>query len=393
LTVIAIFGGIATFVAWFVSGDGLSFAVERLVAVLVIACPHALGLAVPLTASISTTLAARNGFLVKQRLALESARSVDIILFDKTGTLTTGEYGVEKIIAAAGRIERDVVQLAASVDSHSEHFISRAVVNHAKRGNIPLLPVADFRRIAGRGVSGKVDGRTVFAGGEAILGEAKTGLGGDLAREVSPLATQGKTIIYVILDSEVIGAVALGDIIRRESKEALASLKEMGVKTAMVTGDSEEVAKWVADELGVDEYFSKVLPGEKADKVKLLQSKGLKVAMVGDGINDAPALTQADLGIAIGAGTNVAIESAGIILVKNDPRDIPKIMKLSRLTYSKMIQNLWWAAGYNIAAMPLAAGVLFSYGILLQPAVSAVLMSLSTVIVSVNAIFLKRTSL
>jgi len=390
LTIIAVTIGAITFVVWLSSGDGLSFAVERLVAVLVIACPHALGLAVPLTASISTTLAARNGFLVKQRIALESARNIDVVLFDKTGTLTTGEYGVEKVIAAPDRKESDVIQLAASVDARSEHFISQAIVKYAKAENIPLLPVTDFKRIAGRGVKGNVNGKEVFAGGEAILEEAKAVVGVELKKSVASFSEQGKTIIYVIFGGEIAGAIALGDIIRDESRGAIAKLKAMGIKTAMITGDSEEVAKWVAGELGIDEYFSRVLPGEKSEKVKLLQSKGLKVAMVGDGINDAPALTQADLGIAIGAGTNVAVESAGIILVKNDPGDIPKIVKLSRLTYRKMIQNLWWAAGYNVVAMPLAAGVLVSYGILLQPAVSAVLMSLSTVIVSVNAIFLKR---
>lgn len=382
LTLIAITVGVITFAAWLSGGSGASFAIERLVAVLVIACPHALGLAVPLIASISTTLAAKNGFLVKQRMALESARNIDIILFDKTGTLTTGEYGVEKVVAAPNQKESDVIQLAASVDSHSEHFVSKAIVRYAKDKNIPLLPIEDFKRISGKGVSASVQGKRILAGGEAMIGQAP--------KETEIFSKQGKTIIYAIADENIIGFIVLGDIIRNESREAIAGLKAMGIKTAMVTGDSEEVAKWVADELEIDEYFARVLPGEKSEKVKLLQSKGLKVAMVGDGINDAPALTQADLGIAIGAGTNVAVESAGIILVRNDPRDIPKIIKLSRLTYAKMIQNLWWATGYNIIAMPLAAGVLVSYGILLQPAVSAVLMSLSTVIVSVNAVLLKR---
>lgn len=384
LTLVAITVGAVTFAVWLSNGSGVSFAIERLVAVLVIACPHALGLAVPLIASISTTLAAKNGFLVKRRLALESARNIDIILFDKTGTLTTGEYGVEKVVALPNQKESDVIQLAASVDSHSEHFVSKAIVRYAKEKNIPLLPIEDFRRISGKGVSALVQGKKILAGGEAILDQIPK------TKETEIFSNQGKTVIYVIADGNVIGFIVLGDIIREESREAIAGLKTMGIKTAMVTGDSEEVAKWVANELGIDEYFARVLPGEKSEKVKLLQSKGFKVAMVGDGINDAPALTQADLGIAIGAGTNVAVESAGIILVRNDPRDIPKIIKLSRLTYVKMVQNLWWATGYNIIAMPLAAGVLVSYGILLQPAVSAVLMSLSTVIVSINAILLKR---
>lgn len=300
---------------------------------------------------------------------------------------------MEKVVAEGGHNEKEVIQLAASVDAHSEHFISQAIVKYAKEKIIPLMPVMDFKRIAGRGVSGKVNGRMIFAGGEAILEEAKAVASNDIRDVIVPLSEQGKTIIYVITDGKMVGVIALGDIIREESREAVAQLKMMGIKTAMITGDSAEVAKWVADELKIDEYFARVLPGEKSEKVKLLQAKGLKVGMVGDGINDAPALTQADLGIAIGAGTNVAIESAGIILVKNDPRDIPKIITLSRLTYAKMIQNLFWAAGYNVVAIPLAAGVLASKGILLSPALGAVFMSLSTVIVATNAMLLRRRKL
>ncbi len=399
LTNIAIAGGLITFFVWFLSDKGFDFAVERLVAVLVIACPHALGLAVPLVASISTTVAARAGFLVKQRLALESARNIDVVLFDKTGTLTKGEYGITAIISNPKFLVSDerILQFAASVDAHSEHFIAKAIVKTTKEKNIPFLEVKDFKRLPGKGVFGIVEGKEIFVGGESILTQTNADLtqtdaenNKDWQQKIKKLAEEGQTIIYVIQNSELSGAIALADIIREESKEAVAALKLLGVKTAIMTGDSEEVAKWVAAEIGIDEYFAKVLPQEKAEKVKLLQSKGLKVAMIGDGINDAPALTQADLGVAIGAGTNVAIESAGIILMRNDPRDIVKIIKLSKLTYRKMAQNIFWATGYNIVAMPLAAGVLVSYGIMLQPAIAAILMSLSSIIVSFNALLLRK---
>jgi len=396
LTNIAITGGLITFVVWFLNDRGFDFAVERLVAVLVIACPHALGLAVPLVASISTTMAAKAGFLVKQRLALELARNIDIVLFDKTGTLTKGEYGVTNIITMTDNYDNEkILRLAASIDSYSEHFISQAIVKTAKEKNISFLEVKDFKRLAGKGVSGMIEGKEIFVGGESILTRINTdtteiNADTELFEKIKKLAKEGQTIIYVIQNGELLGAIALADIIREESKEAVKALKLLGIKTAMVTGDSAEVAKWVSVEIGIDEYFAKVLPQDKAGKVKLLQSEGLKVAMIGDGINDAPALTQADLGVAVGAGTNVAIESAGIILMRNDPRDIVKIIKLSKLTYRKMLQNIFWAMGYNIIAMPLAAGVLVSYGIMLQPAVSAVLMSLSSIIVSFNALLLKR---
>ncbi len=393
LTVIAVVTGVITFIAWLIARGDPAFAVERLVAVLVIACPHALGLATPLVASISTTLGARSGLLVKQRLALEAARNIDIVLFDKTGTLTKGEYGVSRIIALPGVDENEFLRLAASVDAHSEHFIARAIVKEAERRNLKLLPVKNFERLPGKGVKGQANGSAVIVGGEAILPDYKINIPEKMRGELSGFARQGQTIIYVFVNKQFMGAIALSDIIREESRAAIEDLKKLGVKVAMLTGDSEEVAKWVAQELNIDEYFARVLPHEKSEKVKLLQERGMKVAMVGDGINDAPALTQADLGIAIGAGTNVAIESAGIILVKSDPRDIVKIVRLSRATYSKMLQNLFWATGYNVAAIPLAAGVLSSQGIMLQPAFAAVLMSLSTVIVAVNAMLLRRAVL
>lgn len=393
LTLIAVTVGGITFIGWILAGAGPVFAIERLVAVLVIACPHALGLAVPLVASISTTMAARNGLLIKQRLALEAAREVDTILFDKTGTLTKGEYGVDKIWAITAKSRDEVLELAAAVDSHSEHFIARAIVDEAKNKNLAIKEVKDFGRIPGKGVKATLDGKEIAIGSFSLLEERGASLSSDVQKEIMEENKKGKTVIFLLSGKEVLGALALGDVIREESRQAIQSLKENGLKIAMITGDNDEVAQWVASELNIDEYFAKVLPDQKAAKVKLLQEKGAKVAMVGDGVNDAPALTQADLGIAIGAGTNVAIESAGIILVKNDPRDIVKVIRLSRLTYKKMIQNLFWATGYNAIALPLGAGVLASYGILMQPALAAIFMSLSTVIVAINAVLLKRSTL
>ena len=405
LTAVAIITGTITFAAWLASEAGTAFAIERLVAVLVIACPHALGLAIPLVASISTTKAANNGFLVRQRMALEAARKIDVVLFDKTGTLTKGEYGVDEIIpvsrdqmpppkADQPRAEESkVLQLAASVNAYSEHPIAKTIVKEAQKQNLDLLEAKNFQRIPGKGARAEIAGREILVGSETLFQEIGKLNDETLKSKINALAKQGKTIIYVIVNGQLSGVIALADVIREESREALTLLKKNNIKTAMITGDSEDVASWVAKELGIDEYFAKVLPEQKTDKIKILQQKGFKVAMVGDGINDAPALTQADLGIAIGAGTNVAIESAGIVLVRNDPRDIPKIIRLSQLTYSKMIQNLFWAAGYNVIAIPLAAGVLVSKGILLQPALAALLMSLSTVIVAFNALLLRGKKL
>lgn len=363
LTIVAIVGGGITFTAWIALGAGTLTAVERFVAVLVIACPHALGLAVPLVAAISTTMAARNGLLIRQRIALEEARKIDTVLFDKTGTLTKGEFGVVSVTSD------EVLALAAAVETNSEHPIGKAILKEAQKRNLHIGEVREFKTIAGTGVEAKVDGITIFVGHRG-----------------------GKDIV-VEKDGEVIGTIVVADSVRPEAKEAVAHLKEAGILVSMITGDSEDVAKEVANELGIDEYFARVRPEEKSEKVKLLQSNGRRVAVVGDGVNDAPALAQANLGIAIGAGTNVAIESAGIILVKNDPRDIPKIFNLSRLTYNKMIQNLFWATGYNVVAIPLAAGVLAPWGIILQPWLAAVFMSLSTVIVAINAVLLGRRTL
>jgi Cu2+-exporting ATPase len=363
LTIIAIVGGGITFVAWLLAQAGIVTATERLVAVLVITCPHALGLAVPLVAAISTTMAARNGLLIRQRIALEGARKIDTVLFDKTGTLTKGEFGVTSATSD------EVLALAAAVETNSEHPIGKAIVAETRNRDLPIKQIRNFKNIAGTGAQAEVDGTTIFVG------------------------HRGGEDIVVEKDGKRIGTVEVADILRPEAKEAVTKLKSAGLTIAMITGDSEKVAKEVAAELGIDQYFARVRPEEKSAKVRLLQSQGKKVAMVGDGVNDAPALTQADLGIAIGAGTNVAIESAGIVLVKSDPRDIPKIFNLSRLTYNKMIQNLFWATGYNIVAIPLAAGVLASKGIILQPWLAAVFMSASTVIVSVNAVLLRRKTI
>ncbi len=389
LTILAVTAGAITFAAWLWAGESFGFSVERLVAVLVIACPHALGLAIPLVASISTTMASKNGFFVKRRLALEAARNIDTVLFDKTGTLTKGSFGVVAVIGP----ERDVLALAAAANETSEHPLGRAIVAHAKERRMPIPQTSSFSNIRGKGVQVDIEGKRVFVGSSTVLREQGVKVSPEHESKVRTHEREGKTVVHVIREKELVGSIALADVIREESREAISMLKSMGIKVAMITGDAEDVAAWVSKELSIDEYFAHVLPGEKADAVKKLQSRGERVAMVGDGVNDAPALTQADLGIAIGAGTNVAIESAGIILVKNDPRDIPKIIKLSRLTYTKMIQNLFWATGYNVVALPIAAGALAAYGIMLQPAVAAVFMSLSTVIVAFNAALLRRRSL
>ncbi|MDP4007453.1 MAG: copper-translocating P-type ATPase [bacterium] len=389
LTIIAIGSGSLTFLVWIFLQAEFDFALERLVAVLVIACPHALGLAIPLVASISTTKAAQNGFLVRQRLALEGARNIDVVLFDKTGTLTKGEFGVSSIWPTAAKSKEEVLQLASSVDAYSEHPVSKAIVRKAQESNLHLFEVQDFERLSGKGVKGTIQGQEISVGGAAIL----ENLSFSLPLEIQKEAERGSTIIYVLREKELLGVLTLSDVIREESREGIAALRALGVQVVMITGDAEPVASWVAKELGIKEYFARVLPKNKVQKVKELQERGLRVAMVGDGINDAPALTQADLGIAIGAGTNVAIESAGIILIRNDPRDIAKIFRLSQLTYKKMVQNLFWATGYNVIALPLAAGVFAFQGILLQPAVAAIFMSLSTVIVAVNALLLRRAKL
>ncbi len=393
LTFLAVGAGITTLIVWLSLGFGAAFAFERLVAVLVIACPHALGLAIPLVASISTTMGARSGLLIRKRLSLEAAREVDIVLFDKTGTLTQGAFSVATIISNGEHTEEEVLVLAASVNNHSEHVLARAIVADAQEKKIAFHEASGLERIAGKGAKARVAGITVAVGNQSLARDLGVQFTQEYLQNVSALEKEGKTVVHVMQGTELIGSIALADVIRPEAKEAVQKLKDMHVKVAMVTGDAEDVAAWVARELELDDYFARVLPHEKSEKVQLLQSQGMKVAMVGDGVNDAPALAIADVGIAIGAGTNVAIESAGIVLVRSDPRDIPRIIRLSRLTYRKMIQNLFWATGYNVIALPIAAGILYTKGIMLNPAIAAVLMSLSTVIVSINAVLLRREKL
>ena len=385
LTIIALTGGTITFLVWLYLVNDPTFSLERAVTVMVITCPHALGLAVPLVIAISASLAAKNGMLIRNRTAFETARMIDAVVFDKTGTLTKGEFGVTKIVAVNGD-EGELLSIAASLESHSEHPIAQGIVRAAKEKGVRLMEVDDFRAIPGKGVEGVVNGRNVKIVSPGYLKENGIEFDNDAIREV---LERGETVVFILDGEKPLGAISLGDTIRPESREAIRKLKDMGVKCMMLTGDNKSVASWVAKELGLDEFFAEVLPHQKVDVIKSLQSKGLKVAMVGDGVNDAPALVQADVGIAIGAGTDVAIESADIILVRNDPRDVASLIKLARATYRKMLQNLFWATGYNVVAIPLAAGILYWAGILLTPAMAAILMSLSTVIVAINAKFLK----
>lgn len=393
LTITALVTAVVTFVYWLIAKD-TGFALERAVTVLIIACPHALGLAIPLVVAISTTLSARNGLLIRKRLALESARKLDIVLFDKTGTLTKGEHGVTNVWSTKGYTKDDIIHLAASLEQHSEHIVGRGIVSYAKSHHIHLDKVDNFSAIPGLGVQGTLHGdETYIAASYRYIEENKLSVPSSIAGKVKEAAKEGKTEVYLISNNQIIGAVGLADQVRDEAKAAIVSLHQLGIQTAMITGDSKDVAKHVAKQLGLKQYFAEVKPEDKASKVVELQRQGLKVAMVGDGVNDAPALTQADIGIAIGAGTDVAIKSADIILVKSDPQDVVKVIKLSKATYTKMTQNLIWATGYNVFAIPLAAGVLSGYGILLSPALGAVLMSISTIVVALNAQLLRKTQL
>jgi Cu2+-exporting ATPase len=384
LTWVALGGGAITLVAWLLfAGVSFSFAIERTVTVMVIACPHALGLAVPLVVAVSTAIAAGNGLLIRDRTAFETARDLHAIIFDKTGTLTEGRFGVtDTLLFTDDHSQSQLLRYAASVEMHSEHPIAKGIVSAVK----DPLAVEGFRAIPGKGAEGRVDGHEVKVVSPGYLKEQQLTVDDD---HVVQLSAQGKTVVFVMIDGRLQGAIALADIIRPESKQAVALLREMGIRTMMLTGDNRRVAEWVAREIGLDEFFAEVLPHQKSEKVKQVQARGLVVAMTGDGVNDAPALAQADVGIAIGAGTDVAIETADIVLVRSNPLDVVALMKLSRSTYSKMVQNLWWAAGYNIVAIPLAAGVFYGAGILLGPAFGAMLMSLSTVIVAINARMLK----
>ena len=387
LTLTAITVGAVTIVTWLVLDQGFNFALERSVTVMIIACPHALGLAVPLVVAVSTSLSARNGLLIRDRTGFERARGLKAVVFDKTGTLTEGRFGVTDVIPLAEMDDQQLLRLAASLESQSEHPIAQGVVQAANDRQVAYPGPMDFTSIPGRGAQAVVDGEAVKVVSPGYLREK--GLEVD-SGHVLEVAAQGKTVVYVLVADKPVGAIALADIIRPESREAVATLKSMGVQVMMLTGDATPVAAWVAAELGLDDYFAEVLPDQKAAKIQEVRARGLSVAMVGDGVNDAPALVAADVGVAIGAGTDVAVESADIVLVRSDPRDVVAIVGLAKATYQKMVQNLWWAAGYNIIAIPLAAGVLFSFGILLPPALGAALMSASTVIVAINAQLLRR---
>jgi Cu2+-exporting ATPase len=387
---VAVGAAVITVITWLIV-EQPDQAVVRTVAVLVIACPHALGLAIPLVIAISTSMAARNGILVKDRLALERMRNVDIVLFDKTGTLTKGSHRVSAVTAADGD-QAGLLALTAAVESDSEHPLARAIVTAARdQGDLPVA--TEFRSMSGRGVEASIDGARVAVGGPALLRERNLEVPPAVEESTEGWMQRGAAVLYVISDGSVIGALSLEDEIRPESRAAVDQLHQLGVQVAMITGDARQVAEAVGAELDIDEVMAEVLPEDKHSKVAELQQRGLRVAMVGDGVNDAPALAQADVGIAIGAGTDVAIESAGIVLASDDPRGVVGIHRLSRAGYRKMVQNLVWAAGYNVAAIPLAAGALAWAGIVLAPAAAAVLMSASTVIVAINAQLLRRVDL
>ena len=391
---IALGAALLTAIAWVAATGPSVEAVARVATVLVIACPHALGLAVPLVVSISTSLAARNGILVRDRLALEQAREIDTVIFDKTGTLTKGDFGVVAMVAAEGVDADAALALTAAVEGDSEHFIARALRRSAEEKGLALPAIDSFEALKGRGVRAASAGRTVHVGGPRLLEMLELTPDPALGKFAEESGGKGQSVVYLVEDGQVSAAFALADAVRPESRQAVDRLHEMGIQVVMLTGDSKPVAAAVAAELGIDSYFAEVLPEHKDQHVTALQEEGRKVAMVGDGVNDAPALTRADVGIAIGSGTDVAIESAGIILVKSNPLDVVKIFELSKASYRKMRENLVWATGYNVVAIPLAAGILYpAFGILLSPAVGALLMSLSTVIVAINAQTLRRAKL
>lgn len=383
---LALAAGFATLFIWLALGYPPYVAIERMVTVMVIACPHALGLAAPLVVAVSTTLSANKGLLIRNRANFENARNLNAVVFDKTGTLTEGKFGVTDIIPSEGFSEEEVLVWAASLEQNSEHPIAAGIVNTALERGMDLKSITEFKSITGKGIEGIIEGKKVNVVSPGFVNSQNMKYDKQKFNEMSEV---GKTVIFVLLDDELIGMIALADIIRESAKDAISELKKNGIHTIMLTGDNEKVAHWVAKQLDIDEVYAEVLPDDKADKVKEIQENGWKVAMTGDGVNDAPALATADLGIAIGAGTDVAMETADIVLVKSDPKDVVDLIDISKKTYRKMVQNLWWASGYNILAIPLAAGVLAPIGIILSPAVGAVLMSLSTIIVAINAKLLK----
>jgi Cu2+-exporting ATPase len=389
---VAVVSGAITFTYWWLTGDK-EHALIRTATVLIIACPHALGLAIPLVIAISTSLGAQNGLLVKDRLALERARNLDLVIFDKTGTLTRGSPAVSGVAVASGTTEDDLIARAASVESTSEHPLAKAIVAESKRRNLTQLSATNFEALPGRGAKALVEGKSIEVGGPRLLTEAKVIVPSEVEKLTTTWASEGKTVLYVVAGEGLLGAFAVEDEIRPESSEAVNELHRLGIRVAMITGDSKTVADSVARRIGIDEVAAEILPADKASAVKRFQEGGKKVAMVGDGVNDAPALATADVGIAIGAGTDVAIESAGIVLVRSDPRDVVEAIELSRATYRKMIQNLVWATAYNLVAIPIAGGLFVRWGFDLPMSVGAVAMSLSTIIVAANAQLLRRLKL
>jgi P-type Cu2+ transporter len=393
LTLVALGAGALTLVGWLAVDAEPAYAVERLVTVLVITCPHALGLAVPLVIAISTTLGARNGLLVRDRKSLEEARLLNAVVFDKTGTLTLGKLRVVAVGVAAGIQETEALRLAAGVEQDAEHPVAKAIVTSATERGLTVPRVAAFETVPGHGVQADLDGRRLAVGGPNLVRRNQVKVPGEIEAFAAAAAQRAQSVVYLTENGRALAAFAVADAVRPESAAAVRRLHAQQVKVVMLTGDARAVAEAVGRELGIDTVFAQVLPEEKVTKIRDLQKQCMRVAMVGDGVNDAPALVAADVGIAIGAGTDVAVEAGDVVLVRSDPRDVPRIIELSRATYRKMVQNLWWAAGYNIVAIPLAAGVLAPIGVVLSPAVGAVLMSLSTVIVAINAQLLRRTAL
>ena len=393
LTIVAIASAAVTGIVWALLDAPAAFTIERVVTVLVIACPHALGLAVPLVVAISTTIGARNGLLVRDRRGLEEARNLTAVVFDKTGTLTMGEHRVVAMRTAGGLAEDEALRLAAAVERDAEHPVARAIVKSAEERGVRTPAASDFRAIPGHGVQATVEGRTLFEGGPNLLLRLKVEPPPELRAFAEEAAVKGQGVIYLVEGRRALATFAVADAVRPESREAIRRLHERGIEVAMLTGDSRPVAEAVARDLGIDTVFAQVLPEQKVERIREIQARGRKVAMVGDGINDAAALASSDVGIAIGTGTDVAVEAGDIVLVRSDPRDVPRIITLSAATYRKMVQNLWAAAGYNVIAIPLAAGVLQPWGIVLSPAIGAVLMSLSTIVVAANAQLLRRVRL
>ncbi|WP_298833225.1 heavy metal translocating P-type ATPase [uncultured Planococcus sp.] len=383
---LALVAGFVTLFAWLAFGYTFDIAIERMVTVMVITCPHALGLAAPLVVAVSTSISAKQGLLIRNRANFEGARNLDAVVFDKTGTLTKGEFGVTDIVTESNYTDEQVLQLAAAIEQNSEHPIAAGIVASAKEKEIRIGRVSDFESITGKGIQGTVDGKKINVVSPGYMNSNGLSYRED---QFNGLSEDGKTVVFVLMEDQLAGMIALADIVRETAKEAVAALKEKGIHSIMLTGDNQKVAKWVAKQLGIDEVYAEVLPDDKANQIKKIKDKGWRVAMTGDGVNDAPALATADLGIAIGAGTDVAMETADVVLVRSNPNDVVALIDLSKKTYRKLVQNLWWATGYNIFAIPLAAGVLAPWGIIISPAIGAVFMSLSTVIVAINAKLLK----